>query len=94
MLEEVKEVGCVAPKIAEFSRYVPGAKDFFQMKISESSMVQGLIGGNKLVASYGKFGERTGSDLSEFGELPPLHDRLVLEEKLERISMKVLKTAC
>ena len=82
MLAELERIGGYAPAITAFSQHVPGALDLFQIPLSATSFVQGLIGGTQLVATFGKLGERTAETLDDFGELPPLRDRVVLEEIL------------
>ena len=83
MLDEVQEIGGVPAAIAHFSQQIAGAKDFFKTKLSDYSVLQGLIGGNKLVATYGKFGEKTG-DRQE-GLTLLLRDKEALEDKLNEI---------
>ncbi|MDJ0841269.1 MAG: hypothetical protein QNK37_32460 [Acidobacteriota bacterium] len=75
------QTGGVPLSITNFSRHIPEAKDLFSLKLSDHSVATGLVGGNEFVATYGKFGEKTGGDI-DLGLLPVLKDRQGLEEKL------------
>ena len=86
VLDELVKIGTTPVTISRFSQLVPGGKDFFHFRISDTSILKGLLGGNRLVVTYGKFGEPADN---EAREVPPLRDRQVLEQRLNEIVSKM-----
>lgn len=55
-LEELDEVVEGEVELQAFSQQIQGARDVFRFRLSDASLVTGVVGGDELIVTYGKLG--------------------------------------